>query len=100
MSSIFPRLPTKKEEYAIVSRQLTEQEIQRVVEEVYDDTLIWHEDPRSWLTFGGFLGFQMSKAMFRYSIGHYGRDDAENDAERNGFVQACQSYAIEQGESL
>jgi len=98
--SLFCYIPTKLEDYAIASRRLTAEELTQVVHEVYDDSLIWHEDPRSWLTYGGFLGMQISKASFRYSIGHCCPSERESRQEINDFVEACQNYALANGEQL
>ncbi len=98
--SPFCFLPTKKEEWAVVTRRLTSDELRAVVHEVYDDALIWHEDPRGWFSYAAFLGYQISKAVFRYQIGNHHKDQAEGNQELQDFVAACLNYAIEQGELL
>lgn len=98
--SPFCYLPTKKEEWAVVARRLTPDELRAVVHEVWDDATVWHDDPRGWFSYAAFLGCQISKAAFRYQIGHHHKDKAAGNQEINDFVAACLNYAIEQGEQL
>ena len=98
--SPFCYLPTKLEEFSVVRRRLTEQELKHVVSEVYDLSLIWHEEPRSWLTYGGFLGMHIGRAQLQYQIGVYHDDADEARQEINDFVEACHNYALANGETL
>lgn len=97
---MFCNLPTKSERFAVVSVRLTAEQLQQVVHEVFDDALIWHDEPRQWLTYGSFLGLQIHKAMISYSIGRNHTDEKLARQEIDEFVAACQNYALEMGETL
>lgn len=85
-------VPTKQERYSVASRKLTEEEFNQLVNQTVDESAIWFDDPRSWLSYSGFLGFQIQRAIFQYQIGSY-----EGIREIDDFVTACYNEAMSRG---
>jgi hypothetical protein len=83
---------TKIEEYAVAARKLTEVEFKQLIQQVVDESRIWFDDPRSWVTYSGFLGFHIHRAVFQYQLGQY-----DESREINDFVTGCYNEALNRG---
>lgn len=83
---------TKQERYSVAARPLTERELNQLIDQTVQESKIWFDDPRSWLTYSGFLGFQIHRAMFQYQIGTY-----DNPQQIDEFVTGCYNLAMLEG---
>jgi hypothetical protein len=81
-------IPTKPEVYKVAARKLTERELNQLIRQTVNESRIWFDEPRSWLTYDGFLGFQIHRAVVIYQL------DAP---EINTFVTECYNTAMSEG---
>lgn len=90
---------TKKEEYAVAAVPLTEQQLDCLVQQTVSESRIWFDEPRNWLTYGGFLGFHIHRAVFQYQLG-YAEDASYDPRIVDNFVSACYNLAMSEGYPL
>ncbi len=81
----------KPETYSVASRKLTAREFKYLIIQTVDESRIWFDDPRSWLTYDGFLGFLIHRAVFQYQLGQH------DNREINNFVSGCYNLAMQEG---